>query len=519
MDTDNETPPPYRWKSLVVLSASLLMVGMDLTVLHVAVPTLSQELLPSGPELLWIVDSYALVVAAGLITFGTLGDRYGRKRILLVGFAVFGLASGAAALSVSPTQLILARALLGVAGAMIMSSTPALVRVAFPDARERTVAVGLWVAAYSVGVSIGPLVAGVLLEWFWWGSVFLVNVPIVAAALTAGLRLIPESKDPRPRRWDAAGAALSALGLGTLVYGLQGIGGGTHAGTVAGFVAVVGLGLLTAFVVRQRRISNPLVDIIQFTDRRFSIAALCLIGCYGTYAALLFLLTQRMQLLDGYTPLQAGLMLTPLAVAHAFGASLAPRVSMRVGLHRGLAGGLILLAAALLTFTAFGSSHNYPALVAAGLGAGAVMTLGSDVMLSTASPERAGEVGAVQETSFSLGAGLGLALLGTVLSLVYRLMLQAAPGATAQQEETARHSLGAAAEVATSIGGSQGRAFLANAINAFDVAFSVATATAATILVLLAVPAATWLKAANDGTAVDGNRACWSARTEPEPCS
>lgn len=180
------------------------MVGMDLTVLHVAVPTISQDLLPTGTQLLWIVDSYALAVAAGLLTFGTLGDRYGRKRILMAGFTVFGVASVAAALSVSPVLLILARVALGVGGAMIMSSTPALVRVTFPDDRERTVAVGLWVASYSVGVSAGPLLGGLVLERWWWGAVFLVNVPIVAAALIGGLLVVSESKDPRPHRWDAA---------------------------------------------------------------------------------------------------------------------------------------------------------------------------------------------------------------------------------------------------------------------------------------------------------------------------
>ncbi|QEV55484.1 MFS transporter [Streptomyces platensis] len=483
--TETQQTTPHRWAALSVLCAGLLLVGMDLTVLNVAVPTISRELLPSGSELLWIVDSYALTVAAGLIACGTLGDRFGRKRMLMAGFAVFGVASAAAALAVTPGQLIAARAALGIGGTMMMATTPAIIRAIFPADRERSVAIGLWTAANSVGVSVGPLLGGLLIEHFWWGSVFLVNVPIVVLAVAGGALLVPESRNTRPHRWDAAGAGMSAMGLGTVVYAFQQLGEHDGSRPVVWATGLLGVALLIGFVVRQRRISQPLLDVTQFADRWFSLSALCILGCYGAYTALLFLLTQRFQLLQGYSPLGAGLALMPLALANAGGAALAPRFAARWGRRRALSGGLLLCALALAAFTLCGATGNYAALVAAGLGSGAVMTLGSDAILGAAKPERAGEAGAVQETSFSLGAGLGLAVLGTVLSLVYRSDFAPVPGASAHQWETARSSLGAATEVAARTGGRIGDALQSAAEHAFDTGFAVATGSAAVVLVLL----------------------------------
>ena len=470
-----------------MLCAGLLMVGMDLTVLHVAVPTISRALLPGGSELLWIVDSYALTVAAGLITCGTLGDRFGRKRVLMCGLVVFGLASAGAALSVTAGQLIAARAVLGAGGAMMMASTPALIRTLFPDDRERSVAIGLWTAANSVGASVGPLLGGLLIEHFWWGSVFLANVPLVVLAVVGTALLVPESRHPQSHPWDALSAGMSAVGLAAVVHALQQLGEPDGAPPTVCGIALVGAGLLVGFVIRQRRRPHPLLDVTQFADRRFSVSALCILGCYGAYTGLLFLLTQRFQLLEGYSPLGAGLALVPLALANACGAAVAPRFSARWGARRGLSGGLVLCALALAAFALFGAAGNYWALLGAGIGSGLVMALGSDAILGTAEPERAGEVGAVQETSFSLGAGLGLAFLGTTLSLVYRSDFAPVPGASAQQSDAARSSLGAASEVAARAGGRVGEALRSAAEHAFSTGFAVATGSAALVLALLGV--------------------------------
>ncbi|MEW2433367.1 MFS transporter [Streptomyces caniferus] len=277
MLTGTRRTTPRRWAVLGVLCASLLMVGMDLTVLHVAVPTISRELLPGGSELLWIVDSEALTVAAGLLMCGTLGDRFGRKRMLISGYVVFGLASVGAALSSAPGQLIASRAALGGGGAMIMASTPALIRAVFPDARERAVAVGLWTAANSAGVSVGPLLGGLLIEHFWWGSVFLVNVPIVVFAVVSTFLLVPESRNDRSHRWDGPGAVMSAVGLGAVVYAFQQLGEHNAAEPAVWGIGLTGAVLLVGFVVRQRRIPHPLLDVTQFADRRFTVSALCIL--------------------------------------------------------------------------------------------------------------------------------------------------------------------------------------------------------------------------------------------------
>lgn len=479
------------------------MGGMDLTILNVALPTVSRELLPSSSELLWIMDGYALTVAATLVVCSTVGDRIGRKRILMAGLVTFALASLVAALSTAPGQLIAARAVQGLGYSMLLSSTVVIIRVIFPVPRERALAYGLWVASSSTGAALGPLVGGALVEKFSWGAVFLVNVPIAIVAVVLGLVLVPESRTPDPQRWDVPSAVLSILGLAGAVYALQHIGQPEKLSPVTVAVGVLGVVLLAGFTVRQRRIPNPLLDMRLFTDRRFSVSTVSILLCYGAYTGLLFLLTQQLQLVDGYSPLKAGLTLVPVAVASAVGGVLAPKLAAAVGNRMGVTAGVSLLALALLALAVFGAAGNLASLVAVGLGAGTVMTLGADSMMTAAPPERAAEAGAVQEVGFSLGAGLGVAAMGIVVTVAYRANFTPVGGLTPSEHDAASGSLGTAMELAGKLAGGARDALRHSAQRAYETGFSVTTATAAAVLLVLAAMTAVLLRPARPAAPVE----------------
>ncbi|MFJ6621776.1 MFS transporter [Kitasatospora sp. NPDC091335] len=491
-------PARQRWLVLAVVSGSLFLCGIDLTVLHVAVPSLSRDLEPSPAQLLWIVDVYSLTLAALLVTCGTLGDRIGRRRMVLSGFLAFGLASAAAAFATSTAQLIAARAALGVGAAMIMASTVAIIRVVFTDDRERAMALGIWTSAHSVGATIGPLAGGLVTEKWGWGAVFLINVPVIVVILAVGVRVIPESRNPEPRRWDVTSVALSVTGLAAVVYALKQA--GEHAGVSAVIVllALAGGVLLYAFVRRQRRIREPLLDFTLFRERRFSTATLCVIGCFGSYVALLFFLTQWLQQVGGYSPVRAGLALMPLAGANALGAVTAPWAANRWGNRWALTGALSLFALACAAIAAVGDAGHYGVLLvpllAAGYGAGIVMTLGADSIMGAAQPERSGEAAAIQETSFELGAGLGVAVLGAVLTAVYRTGLPDVPGLSAEQQARAGESFAAAEDVVTHLPSLTADAVLRSARQAYDRGFTAVAVIAAIGLAGTALMAAALLR-------------------------
>ncbi|MGI5442398.1 MFS transporter [Streptomyces shenzhenensis] len=461
-----------RWVVLVVLCVSLLLVALDATVLHVAVPAVTEDLKPGAIALLWIVDVYPLVCASLLILFGTLGDRVGRRRILLLGYALFGVASALAAAASSAEVLILARALLGVGGAMIMPATLSILRQVFPDRRERALAIGVWSAVAAVGAAVGPLLGGFLLEHFWWGSVFLVNIPLMLVSLPVGRLLLPESKGERDGPWDVVGALTAAAGLFGLVLGVKRLGGGEPAASPYTLVPLLlGVLLLVAFVRRQRRRPYPLVDLRMFARPAFSTAVGCIVLAMLALVGLELIAAQYLQLVLGLSPLQTGLRLLPLTIA-AMAAGLAgARLLRRFGPRRTVCFGFCLTAVAVLMLTAMGG-HDNTGLLLSGfvlLGFGLETTLfgAYESMLSEAPARQAGGAAAIGETSYQLGAGIGIALLGSVMNAAYAPGLTAVPGVPAPASAAAGHSLGEAYEVAGRLGGPAGAALRRAAKDSF----------------------------------------------------
>ena len=478
-----------RWLILVVLASSLLVVALDATLLNVALPTLAADLEPSSSELLWIVDAYGLLLAGLLIAMAGLGDRVGRRRLLVAGLALFAVASGFAALAADATQLILARGLLGVAGAMIMPSTVTLLRAAFTDDRERAIAIGVWSAVAAGGFAVGPIVGGAILEVATWPWVFAVQVPVVLLALVAVQRLLPEWRSPDPGPWDPAGVTLSVVGMIALVWGIKETSKHGVDSVAAVAALLLGAGALAGFIARQRRLARPLLDVRLFADRRFAVSAAAVLAVFFSFGGLLLLLTQYLQLVQGHGPLAAGVRLLPLAVAAALASPLTDSAVRRFGAHGVVGGGFALVAAARAAL--YGREADSPyALVAAclaalGAGAGMASTAASAVILSSAPPERAAGAVAVQETAYELGGALGVAILGSVTAAAYRGALGDLP----LVPEAARESLPAAAEVAAGVGGDAGAMLLATAQGAFVDAF------ATTVVVGAAVTAAVALAA------------------------
>ncbi|MGW1010795.1 MFS transporter [Streptomyces termitum] len=482
---------PGRWLALAALVLAVLLVAVDATVLGLATPFLSEDLKPTGTQLLWIGDVYSFVIAGLLVSMGSLGDRIGRKKLLLIGAAAFGAVSVLNAYATTPEMMIAARALLGVAGATLMPSTLALIRNLFHDPRERSLAIGVWGAMASAGAAVGPVVGGFLLEHFWWGSVFLINLPVMAVLVVIGAKLIPESKNPDPGPWDLPSVALSLVGMIGVVYAIKEL--ASHGFTLdvaaALLLGVAGLG---GFVRRQLTLKSPLLDMRLFRNRGFSGAVLADLLAVLGLSGLVFFLSQFFQLVQGRQPLEAGLAELPAAVGAVTAGLLAGRAARRFSVRAVAAGGLAAVGLALAALTAIGQHTGYPllgaSLLVVGVGAGLSFTVTADVILSSVPKEQAGAASAVSETAYELGAALGIAVLGSIVTGVYRGFATPA-GVPSDVASAAHDSLGGAVEASGALDPARAGELVHAAQEAFVDGLRIAAGVGAAVLLATAVAA------------------------------
>lgn len=443
-----------EWIGLAVIALPCLLYSMDLTVLNLAVPSIVADVKPSASQLLWIVDIYGFLVAGWLITMGTLGDRIGRRKLLLIGAAAFGAASILAAYARSAETLIAARAVLGIAGATLAPSTLSLIRNMFLDDRQRTVAIGIWIASFSAGGLLGPLVGGVLLEHFHWSAVFWVAVPIMALLLAVGPFLLPEYRDPNAGRLDIPSAALSIVAVLALIYAVKRLAeyGGDWWALVS---AMAGLVFGFLFVHRQTHLQDPLIDLKLFRSPAFSSAlainALCFFAMFGIF----LFVSQYMQFVLGMRPLEAGLWSMPSGIAFILGSTIAPMIAHRFRAPYVTATGLLVVVVGFALMTQVGGPHSIWLLVVGivvmSLGLTPVVALATDLIVAAAPPERAGAASAISETSIEFHGALGIAVLGSVLTVIYRAGVNLPGGLPASAAEAARSTLGGALTVASDL--------------------------------------------------------------------
>lgn len=416
---------PKEWAGMAILALPTVLLGLDVTVLYLALPSLAADLNPSSTQALWIMDAYGFLIAGFLITMGTLGDRIGRRRLLMAGAAAFGLASVLAAYSTSAEMLIAARMALGVAGATLMPSTLALISNMFADARQRALAIGIWATMFALGMAAGPLVGGVLLERFWWGAGFLVAIPVVGLVLLAAPVLLPEYRAPQSGRFDLISVALSLAAILPVIYAVK------HAAKagldLAGaLILAAGIAFAVMFVQRQRRLVSPLLDMGLFASRAFSAAlSILLIGLVGVGGAM-FLVTQQLQLVEGLSPLAAGAWMGAPALMMFVAAIAAPLVARRIRPGYVMAATLALSTVGYLLLARVDSSNDFGlAQVVIGfalvyLGLGVIAALGTDLVIGAVPPAKTGSASAMSETVQELGVAVGIATLGSLATSVYR---------------------------------------------------------------------------------------------------
>ena len=479
-----------RWLVLGIVSVALLLIVIDMTVLYTALPRLTHDLAATASAKLWIINIYSLVVSGLLLGMGTLGDRLGHKRLFIAGLVVFGGASLAAAFAPGTGMLIAARALLGVGAAMMMPATLSLIRLSFSDEKERAMAIGIWASVASGGAAFGPVLGGALLEHFWWGSVFLINVPIVLIALPLAWRYIPTSVGNRERPWDLMASIQVMLGLMAGTYAIKELGKQSPDWALAAIALLACIAFLWVFVRRQRTSSYPLLDLALFQDKGFRIAVISALVAAAALLGMELVFSQRLQLVLGFSPLEAGWAVLPLPIAAFVAGPIAGRLLPRWGSSRLLA--LALLASGL-GMGAYLALHQASALwqslslVLLGVGIGGAITAASATMLMSAPADRAGMAASVEEVSYELGGALGVTIMGSLLSAVYAHAL-IVPGAVnaAALPSTVRDSLDEALLAAESLPQAVAQSLVQAASTAFDKGFAAVLLLATGLLLITA---------------------------------
>lgn len=504
---ENERAGWREWTGLAAVALPTLLVSIDVFVMLLALPHMSAALGASHTEQLWIMDIYGFLLSGFMITMGTLGDRIGHRRLLLLGSAGFGAASALAAFAPTPQALIVARALLGIAGATIAPCALALISTMFRDARQRGFAIGVWLVCCVSGAIVGPLVGGALLERFWWGSVFLIGVPVTALLLIAGPLLLPAHRGDGARRLDPISVALSLAAILPLVYGLKEL---AKAGwqPIPAAALLFGATVAVFFARRQRTLADPLLDLPLFANRTFSTALGGMFACTLLMGALMMFISQHLQLVGGLSPLRTGLWMLPAVAASILGFLVSPLLARRVRPAYLIGGGLAVSVAGLTVLTQVPAAAA-PALVITGftlinLGAGPFVSLGTGLVIGAVAPEKAGSAGALNQTSGEFGYALGIAALGSLGAVVYRA--QITPSATGP----AADSLAGAVSAAQDLPAVLADELLGSARSAFTSGMHLAAGLSAVVLAAVAVLVVALLR---------GVRPTGAGEVSPEPAT